>query len=232
VVLLSAAEPARLATALERGVKLWLPRDLALAHPPLVSAALRQAVEWTDLRLRCRRVDDALNDCRRQVNRFVDLLWETASLDPRTGWCTQRHMMDRLQEEIARSMRFGTRFSVALGELQIHREDSSEPAEETALPAWVAERIVRAKRRCDAIGHYGPHCFLMLLVNTNQDGAMRCCRRILDVLSRTPAELGLTAACFGVAASPPDGGSTKSLLSTAEQRLEDAWAQGGDSSVC
>src|SRR5262249_27635992 len=62
--------------ALECGAAAWLPRDLVLAHPDLLAAALNQAARLGRLRGQTRHAERALQECRRQVSRFVDLVWE------------------------------------------------------------------------------------------------------------------------------------------------------------
>src|SRR5439155_3362418 len=106
VVFVSAESPAIAAEVLERGVSQWLPRAMALVHPPMLVAALNQAVRWNDRRQRLRLTGEALDECRRQVSRLVSLLWETTPGTERTRWLTQRHMLERLQEELARSERY------------------------------------------------------------------------------------------------------------------------------
>src|SRR5207249_255194 len=96
VLLLSDAGVECATLALEQGANHWLSRRLALRHPPLLAAALRQCVELGDLRRRARLAGEALYDCRRQVNRLVGMLWEASPADSRTRWLPQRHMLERL----------------------------------------------------------------------------------------------------------------------------------------
>jgi GGDEF domain-containing protein len=224
VLFLSAAVASTITAALERGAAAWLPRDLVPAHPELLAAALKQAARLGQLRGQTRHAERALLDCRRQVSRFVDLVWEITPADPRTGWLPQRHMMERLHEEVARSSRHGLPFSVVLGELAPRDE---QPAAEGPLSSWAVERISRAKRRCDVAGQYGPHGFMLLLASTAEKGAAACCRRIQAALERGPdpgpPPVGVT---FGTATCHGDNASPKSLLRRAEESLEQARAAG------
>jgi PleD family two-component response regulator len=216
----------RVAAALEGGVRQWVPREAVLASPRLLRAVLEQAAEWGSLHSRLRTAGEALHDCRRQVGRIVNLLWETAPHDPHTRWFTQRHMLARLEEEFARSTRHGTGFSVVLGEVRL-RVDSPVRMAEPRLPPWTLERINRAKRRSDVAGRYGPHGFMLLLMNTDEEGAVRCCRRIQDLLDEAAPEVGLPmVAAFGIADRNEERASVKSLLRRAEERLETALGAG------
>jgi diguanylate cyclase (GGDEF)-like protein len=221
VVLLSAPAADLVAAALHSGVIQWLPRQLILEHPPLLAAALLQASRWSELRRRVRLAADGLQECRRQVSRLVAMLWESTPLEANTRWFTQRYMMDRLQEEIARSARHGSPFSVVLGEVRVRSDSPLQTVGWGHLSAPAAERIGRAKRRCDVIGRYGPDGFMLLLANTPEQGAIAFCRRLEEQLAQEPA-LAAFVTSFGVAASGADTPTSQSLLGRAEERLERA----------
>jgi diguanylate cyclase (GGDEF)-like protein len=228
LVLFSTPAAERITAALDSGVNQWLPRQLVLDHPPLLAAALRQASRWGGLHRRIRGAVDGLQECRRQVSRLVAMLWESTPLEANARWFTQRHMLERLQEEIARAARHGSSFSVVLGEVRL-RADSPPPAVGWAhLSALAAERIGRGKRRCDVIGQYGPHGFMLLLANTAEPGAVAFCRRLEQQLAQ---ESSLTAfvTSFGVASSGEGTPTSQSLLGRAEEQLERArFSHGSD----
>jgi PleD family two-component response regulator len=46
------------------------------------------------------------------------MLWQASPTAGRTRWFSQRHMMERLEEEVARADRHGTPLSVILGETE------------------------------------------------------------------------------------------------------------------
>jgi diguanylate cyclase (GGDEF)-like protein len=220
-MLLSAGAADLVTASLERGVCQWLPRQLVLDHPPLLAAALRQASRWGDLHHRMRRAADSLRECRRQVNRLVGMLWKSTPVEAHVPWFTQRYMMERLQEEIARAKRHGSAFSVVLGEVRV-RADSPLPSTGwTHLSALAAEPINRIKRRCDVIGQYGPDGFMLLLANTSEEGALHFCRRLEHQLAQEPSLAPFTTS-FGVACSGEGVPTSQSLLGRAEEELERA----------
>jgi diguanylate cyclase (GGDEF)-like protein len=223
VVQLTGPDAGGAAAALEGGADVWLPRDLTVSHPPLFAAALDHARRWGDVRRRLRLAGISLEDCHRHVGRLVDLLWHSTPRDPHTRWFTQRHMLERLQEELARTARHGTPFSVVLGEV---RRPDHAPAgpEETA---WAAERVRRVKRSCDVAGQYGPHGFMLLLPHTVEAGAVRLCRRLEQTLAGDAAGAGgPLVAAFGIAACADPAATSQGLLRRAEEGL--ASAQGQD----
>jgi GGDEF domain-containing protein len=229
VAFLAGDDPGALHDALERGAVQWLPRALALTHPPLLAAVLNQAAGKTDLRRSHRQLGEALQECRRQVRRLVTLLWGLSPIETHPRWFTQRHMMERLQEEIARTERHGTPLSIVLGEVRAGPEPDL-PADAPQLTAWTADRITRSKRHTDVAGQYGPNGFILLLAHTPEAGAAVCCRRLQTVLEttvgQTSAPPGPVQAYFGISSYSASRATAKSLLGHAEECLERAKSEG------
>jgi diguanylate cyclase (GGDEF)-like protein len=229
VAYLAGADPAALAAVLERGAGPWLPRELALAHPALLATVLNQAAARGERRRNHRRLGEALQECRRQVRQLVTLLWTLSPTEGHPRWFTQRHMMERLQEEIARTQRHGTPLSVVLGEVRAGG-DARSPADAPQVAAWTAERIAHCKRRTDVAGQYGPNGFILLLAHTPAAGAAVCCRRLRGVLEEgsVPSAVppGPVTAFFGISSYDAAHANAKSLLGRAEERLERARGDG------
>jgi diguanylate cyclase (GGDEF)-like protein len=224
VAYLAGSDPAALTAVLEHGASGWLPRELALAQPALLTATLNQAAARGDQRRNHRRLGEALQECRRQVRRLVTLLWAQSPSESHPHWFTQRHMMERLQEEIARTQRHGTPLAVVLGEVRAGA-DSLLPIDAPQVAAWTADRVSRTKRRTDVAGQYGPGGFILLLSHTAAAGAAVCCRRLRGVLEgggTQAAAPGPVAAYFGISSYDTARASAKSLLGRAEECLERA----------
>jgi GGDEF domain-containing protein len=214
VLVLAEADPDLILGALERGAGAWLPRELALAHPLLLGAALRRVARLGDLEQRADAAARELHDCRRQVGRLAGLLWEARPGEGPTPWYTHRHMLQRLDEEVARARRHGGPLTVVLGEVRADGE----------AEALAAERVGRAKRRCDVAGQYGLHGFMLLLPRGTVAEALGCCRRLRALLEQSSLD-GPSAplsASFGIAAFSPAAATAQGLLSRAEERLEKA----------
>ncbi len=201
----------------------WLPCDLARHHPQVLAVMLKQAAEFGDLQRRGQKTSDALEDCRRQVTRLVNLLWEAVPGEGRVRWFTQRYMLERLEEEVSRARRYGGPLSVLLGEVEAPPTGEVPGGEVRQASPWTVDRISRVKRRSDVAGQYGLQGFIMLLPHTDEAGAAGCCRRLRSILqqpvqSAEPA--GSPRVHFGLASFSPETTTLKSLLSRAEQRLE------------
>jgi GGDEF domain-containing protein len=224
-VVVLANAPAAATRALTGGASQWLPREYALRYPEVLAAALARAAEAGDCPGRERQLRRALRECRRRVDRLAGLLWEATPAEGRPPWFSQRYMLERLEEEVARSRRHGGPLAVALAEVSPAGRPPAA-ADEQRLRAWAAERVARGKRRSDVAGQYGPDGFLLLLPHTDDAGAVRCCRRLRDQLRGTPEEgAGPPPALdvrFGVACFSAARNTAKGLLSRAEERLERA----------
>jgi diguanylate cyclase (GGDEF)-like protein len=226
IVILSDEEPETLQVYFEKGVGHWLPRRLVLTHPLLLAAVLHQAAQLSDLQRQVRQGEQKLQDCQRQVNRLVEMLWQTVPLEARAAWFSQRHMMERLYEEVMRSQRHGAPLTVVLGELMDGPRQPIAAVATDDLGGWTAQQVGKHKRRCDVAGQYGPHGFMLLLPHTSDRGAQDCCRRLRPLLEN-PEELPVGAAAplqvsFGLATFGPGSTTVKSLLGRAEERLEQA----------
>jgi diguanylate cyclase (GGDEF)-like protein len=227
MVFLGGGEAEVCAQAYERGATICLPHQTTVGHPPLLAAALGRAAQGGELFRSQHRTREALSKSRRQVDRLVGLLWRTVPMDTQTRWCSQRHVLERLHEEVARSGRHGHPLTVAVGEVQAPAEDPSGPD----AGQWVAQRLSRIKRRCDVAGQYGPHGLLLLMVHTPGEGGVACCRRLQRALEEPAAPgagpRGQVRACFGLASRGEQAATPPALLRTAEERLEAAKAGAG-----
>jgi hypothetical protein len=237
LVYLAESDADRITQAYADGINAWLPRELALSNPALLAATLERVVEWSSLRRGRHQAAQTVQHCRRQIDRLADILWRTVPLKSEQPWLSQRHLLERLQEEIARAQRFGVPLAIALGELgdrdelgdggDIHPAAADGARAEPELPDWAIQRIVRGKRRCDVAGQYGMQGFLLLLMHTPEAGARACCRRFRQLLEAAPAIAGrgphapvrayLGAASFSAAAA-----TASSLLHLAQRQLEHA----------
>jgi PleD family two-component response regulator len=224
LVCLTADDVEALRAAYEHGASVCLPRTLTLDSPALLDAALRRAVQAADTLRTYRRTRETLTQCRRQIDRLVGMLWRTVPVDTQHRWCSPRHVLMRLHEEVVRTDRHGGPLTIAVGEVQAPAGELEQAAVD--LTDWMTERIAHTKRRCDVAGQYGLQGFLLLMVHTPKVGGVACCHRLRKALEeavsggeepRSPVR-----ACFGVASLSEEVASSQALLSVAEQQLEAA----------
>jgi GGDEF domain-containing protein len=220
VVLVAGAAVEVVLEGLRQGAS-WLPADAARRHPELLAGLLEQAAWLGQERQRAGFHAAALRDSHARVDRLLGLLWEAVPGEGPARWLSQRHMLERLDEEVARTLRHGGPLSVVLGELCPDGGERLAPAQLGRLAGWMAGQVGRHKRRSDVAGQYGLGGFMLLLPRVGPAEAAAACRR-LDGLLRHPAHEGLPAvhACFGLAGVPEDLPSVQVLLRRAEERLD------------
>ncbi|MFO0929008.1 MAG: diguanylate cyclase [Gemmataceae bacterium] len=210
---------------------LWLPTDLARRQPALFAGVLHQAAWVGRERLQAGLTDERLTECRRHVDRLLDLLWEAAPGITPSHWYSQRHMLERLEEEVERSKRNGSPLSLVLGKVQPATPAATNAERTSRVAAWTVTQLTRHKRRADVVGRYGLDGFLLLLPQAEAAQAVGAARRLRRVLSDPPHDLPAVHACFGLASVPVDAASVPGLLRRAEDRLEQA-ADTADGVVC
>jgi len=225
VLYLSDAPPEVIQASFQQGVTHYLPRQLAVANPGLLAAVLQQAAQVSDMRRMLQKRESLLVQCRRQVSRLVEMLWQAVPSDAQVPWLTQRHMMERLHEEVGRSQRHGDPLAVVLGEINDEEFRPLLTPEDTELVGWTARQVTLNKRRHDVAGQYGPSGFILLLPHTTDRGAIDCCRRLRPLLEdprSLPEGVPPFRVSFGIASFSVDTASVKSLLGRAEERLQQA----------
>lgn len=211
-------------SAMRHGL-LWMPSDALSTCPNLLGALLGQAEALGRQRRRAELAEEDCRDVAVRAERLVNMLWETAPLEGRPHWFTQRYMLERLDEEVERCRRRGTPLAVILGELAASPGATIPGDEADRLAAWMAGVVARAKRRSDVAGHYGQHGFIMVLPQTTAAQAEVACFRLGRVLTHpphpTPAAI---RPCFALADVKGKRASLPAVLREAEERLESAKA--------
>jgi hypothetical protein len=221
VLLVADLAPEAVVAALQQGVHGWLPRDIVLANPGLLAAALERLCDFGDLNIKCTAHEESLRASRRQVDRLADLLWDCFPGQASGLWLSERHILERLEEEVIRSRRHGTPLSIILGEVSSAEVDLGNAQQASK---WVAYNVCRGKRRSDVAGQYARDGLLVVLPQTPQAGAEQCCRRLRALLDfrDDPGSLPPMKTCLVCASLSSQASTVTRLLSQAEQRLH--WA--------
>jgi GGDEF domain-containing protein len=208
--------------AMRLGV-LWVSPDALRAAPTLLGTLLEQAEELGRRFRAAGETHSALRESEARVQRLLSMLWDSAPIDGPARWCTQRHLLERLDEEVERCRRGGAPMTVVLGELVTPPELPADEADR--LAGWMAGAVASGKRRCDVAGQYGRRGVLMVLPQTTGEQAAGACRRLSKVLAHLPHPLPGVHACFALAEAAGKGASLPGLLRQVEERLERARGQ-------
>lgn len=213
-------------TAMRHGV-LWVPPEALRACPSMLGALLDQADGLGRQRRRAALADASLRDSEVRVERLLNMLWETAPVEGQARWFTQRHMLERLAEEVERCRRNGTPLAVVLGELAAPGGVTLPREQADRLAGWLAGAVARGKRRCDVAGHYGQHGFMMVLPQTTAEQARGACARLARLMSHPPHAAPGVRPCFALADVKGRQASVPALLRRAEELLDQAKVGGG-----
>jgi diguanylate cyclase (GGDEF)-like protein len=153
-------------------------------------------------------------------------LYELAMVDGLTGLFVRRYFDARLDEEIERSKRFGSDFSVVMMDIDDFKRlnDTYGHTVGDRLLRGIAETVRRHMRAVDTAARYGGEEFAMILPRTTMIDAYNQAERIRQQLAdyRLTADdtvLSVTAS-FGIASYPESGADgAEALIRLADRAL-------------
>ncbi|MCH7564026.1 MAG: diguanylate cyclase [Gemmatimonadetes bacterium] len=158
--------------------------------------------------------------------------------DPLTGVSNRRHLMETLDSETQRADRSETSFSILMVDVDRFKKFNDtygHIAGDEALKV-VAEVLQEVTREIDHVARYGGEEFLLVLPDTDIDGAVSVAGRIRERLAERSVVVGEQSATLslsiGAAEFPMDGESPESLIGSADAALYQAKRRGRDRMVC
>lgn len=157
-----------------------------------------------------------------------------ATTDSLTGLANRRHFLEKLQEEIARSQRYGRPFSVAMVDADHFKSVNDTYGHDVGdrVLQRLSNLMTGAARDVDCVGRLGGEEFAILLPETNVQGGKVFCERLLSDIRdaevdtgadplRFTVSIGLTEVCQGEA-------KTDVILNRADEALYEAKESGRD----
>jgi diguanylate cyclase (GGDEF)-like protein len=138
-----------------------------------------------------------------------------------------RFMKAALRREVERSSRFGQVFSVLMLDVDRLKEFNEKHGhlEGSDLLRRLAGILSRSSRAIDLVSKYGGDEFLLILPQTNVEGAVVMGRRICAAVAETAFPFcrpGDITVSIGVASFPQHGASMETLLAAADEILFEA----------
>ncbi len=126
------------------------------------------------------RLRTRLADSNRQLRKAVARIEQIAIRDELTGAYNRRFLLETLQRETSRAARLGTRLSVCLFDLDHFKEvnDSFGHAAGDAVLKRFTAIAATGLRGVDVLGRYGGEEFLLILPDTELEGALALAERI------------------------------------------------------
>lgn len=167
----------------------------------------------------------------RRLHDQNDELQKLAITDPLTGAFNRRAVIERTEAELVLSQRTSKAFSVLLLDLDHFKainDQYGHAAGDSVLKAVVA--IVKNElRQTDVVGRWGGEEFLLIAVQTPEQGALELAERLRQRIAETPITAGFAtlrlSASFGIAESSTTD-TAESLIDRADQGLYQAKAKG------
>ncbi|MFH0941811.1 MAG: diguanylate cyclase [Chloroflexota bacterium] len=145
-----------------------------------------------------------------------------ANTDELTGLHNHRYFHQRLEEEIARGLRFGAIFSLLLFDLDIFKRynDIQGHLAGDGVLRRTAQAISHGLRSVDMAFRYGGDEFAVILPGTSTEDALNVAERIRQNIERLADQEGIrVTASLGLASWPTDGVMKEGLIKCADSAL-------------
>jgi diguanylate cyclase (GGDEF)-like protein len=173
---------------------------------------------------------------RSTLSRQTEHLRKLTITDPLTGLLNRRYFQERLEEEVARSLRHNRSLSLLMLDVDGFKrfnDTYGHTAGDEAL-RLVGEALLRIVRHMDVVSRFGGDEFVVILPETDSQAAMHIAERIREevaaaVTASRSARLSAAAAVTvstGIASYEGQGESGELLLERADQALYKAKAGG------
>ena len=153
------------------------------------------------------------------------LIWQQANFDTLTQLPNRRMFLDRLQHDILKSRRDGTRIAILFIDLDHFKEvnDTLGHHQGDVLLVEAARRIGACVRQSDTVSRLGGDEFTVILPELSEvDRVEDIAQHIIDSL-RMPFQLGqeqaFVSASIGITIYPDDAGNMEDLLKHADQAM-------------
>jgi diguanylate cyclase (GGDEF)-like protein len=164
-----------------------------------------------------------LRESRVELERLSDT-------DPLTSLFNRRRMMEVLDNEVRRSRRLRHHFSVVMADVDLfkrYNDEHGHPAGDVVLKR-VAAIMREASRDVDFVARYGGEEFLIMMPETEIEGATQFAERIRKKLAKEKLPAGTITLSLGVSSFPMHGDGPDQLIAEADAALYLAKRAGGD----
>ena len=108
-----------------------------------------------------------------KIKEMKDKLEKVSTTDDLTGLHNRKYLQERLEEEISRSKRYGTKLSCILFDIDFFKVVNDMYGYEWGdiLLRNIANKLIAMVRKEDILTRYGDEEFLLVLPNTSEDNA-------------------------------------------------------------
>jgi diguanylate cyclase (GGDEF)-like protein len=152
---------------------------------PFNAAELKMRIR-THLELK--KSKDQLNYLIAELQKTNEELKYASITDPLTGLHNRRYMMQKLEEEMTRSKRYKTNFSIIIGDIDLFKKINDNYGHDGG--DFVLKEFSNLLKSClreqDSLARWGGEEFLMLIPETDLDGAVILAERIRKIVESKP----------------------------------------------
>lgn len=219
------------------GRPVWVQLSVATVRDPATGGPdlfLAQTVDVTERKLaeaRIRELARHVEEANRQLRQANVALRELAATDPLTGVSNRRELDERLQIELRRAGRSREPLSLLFLDVDRFKEYNDRfghPAGDELL-VRLGALLARTVRTSDAVARYGGEEFVILLPDTDEEGARTLGEKLRRAVRRRISGRGAVTVSLGVATSRPKSGpgvdyrvEGRRVLSEADSALYEA----------
>ena len=153
-----------------------------------------------------------------EANRCLEAL---ATTDGLTGLCNHRAFQQKLTEEFNRRARYRTPLSLMLIDVDKFKpfnDKYGHPAGDEVLKQ-VAYLLQSAARTTDCVARYGGEEFVIILPETDENGALEAAERIRFAIEQAPWQKRSITISAGLASLRPDTATPAMLIEEADKAL-------------
>jgi diguanylate cyclase (GGDEF)-like protein len=153
-----------------------------------------------------------------EVNAKLEAL---ATVDGLTGVKNRRALEQQLEAEVARSRRYKTPLSLILLDVDKFKQynDTFGHIAGDGVLQEVAQLLQSSVRTIDFVARYGGEEFVVLLPNTDQDGALILAERLRAKIEQAPWKQRAVTASFGIAGLTEEMAARSELTAAADRAL-------------
>jgi diguanylate cyclase (GGDEF)-like protein len=205
----------------------------------LVSAVVNRAIEKIRLIVENQVLVEKLRRNNEELEHLNKSLRELAIRDGLTGLYNHRYFQEALAMELARSKRYEKAFSLIFMDVDYFKtyNDTHGHVKGDKVLQTLAKLINNNIRRCDFAARYGGEEFVIILPETEDEGARHYAENIRKKIAEAPISgretqpSGMITASMGVATFPHNGQESSELIQHADNALYQA-KRSGKNCIC